>query len=239
MNTIMICEKDLDTIVNYECARYFDCFVFNEFRIIVKQEDYKTVYKIRVNGDINEVVYRMIKDGEFYDCEFSYRENEEWNKKEGKIEYIKEPKGELVNRFKPSILDMDNNSSMDTDEINTIINKKFMAIVRFICMIKQYIMNKSYEREMVQKEVKSVVKSVSKSKGKANENKNQNEIFLLDDIIEYVTRSGRHHTYSCEAWGVRGHFRHYKSGKVVWISEYEKGTKRNTGFKTTSKTYII
>lgn len=23
---------------------------------------------------------------------------------------------------------------------------------------------------------------------------------------------------------VRGHYRHYKSGKVVWVSEYKKGT---------------
>lgn len=35
-------------------------------------------------------------------------------------------------------------------------------------------------------------------------------------------------------FSVRGHFRHYKSGKVVWISEYKKGTG-----KKKSKTYKI
>ena len=32
---------------------------------------------------------------------------------------------------------------------------------------------------------------------------------------------------SCPAWGVRGHFRHYKSGKTVFIQPYVKGKKRD------------
>lgn len=28
---------------------------------------------------------------------------------------------------------------------------------------------------------------------------------------------------------VRGHYRHYKSGKVVWVSEYKKGTGKRKG----------
>jgi hypothetical protein len=30
----------------------------------------------------------------------------------------------------------------------------------------------------------------------------------------------------CEAWMVRGHYRHYKSGKVVYISPYKKGKEK-------------
>lgn len=33
---------------------------------------------------------------------------------------------------------------------------------------------------------------------------------------------------------VRGHYRHYKSGKVVWVSEYQKGTGKRKG-----KTYKL
>lgn len=36
-------------------------------------------------------------------------------------------------------------------------------------------------------------------------------------------------------FSVRGHYRHYSSGKVVWVSEYKKGT----GKKPRSKTYKI
>lgn len=30
----------------------------------------------------------------------------------------------------------------------------------------------------------------------------------------------------CESWGVRGHYRHYKNGKVVFVKPYVKGKKR-------------
>ena len=35
--------------------------------------------------------------------------------------------------------------------------------------------------------------------------------------------------WHCAAWGVRGHYRHYKSGKVVFINSYTKGKLRNQG----------
>lgn len=35
------------------------------------------------------------------------------------------------------------------------------------------------------------------------------------------------HEILCPAWSVRGHMRHYKSGKVVFINPYIKGKKRN------------
>ena len=46
------------------------------------------------------------------------------------------------------------------------------------------------------------------------------------NLIEYgPTYSGR--KYKCPAWGVQGHFRHYKSGKVMFIAPYTKGKHRN------------
>lgn len=41
-------------------------------------------------------------------------------------------------------------------------------------------------------------------------------------------------TRHCEAWSVRGHYRHYKSGKVVYIKPYTKGKGRPAG-----KTYSV
>ena len=48
-----------------------------------------------------------------------------------------------------------------------------------------------------------------------------------------VAPKGSHASPSC-TFSVRGHYRHYKSGKTIWISEYEKGTGRNR-----EKTYRI
>lgn len=48
-----------------------------------------------------------------------------------------------------------------------------------------------------------------------------------------VAPKGHHASPSC-SFTVRGHFRHYRSGKTVWIAEYRKGTG-----KEQSKTYKI
>ena len=34
------------------------------------------------------------------------------------------------------------------------------------------------------------------------------------------------HDFHCKAWGVRGHFRHYKNGSIVFIQPYVKGKDR-------------
>ena len=36
----------------------------------------------------------------------------------------------------------------------------------------------------------------------------------------------KHHEIHCPAWGVKGHFRHYKSGKVVFIAPFVKGKEK-------------
>ena len=51
-----------------------------------------------------------------------------------------------------------------------------------------------------------------------------NKIYLLDDIItyaseKYVPESG-HSEYTCPCWEVRGHYRHYKNGNVIFIKSY-------------------
>ena len=55
---------------------------------------------------------------------------------------------------------------------------------------------------------------------------------LLDDIISYVSNSyipsASHHEIKCPCWEVRGHYRHYKSGKVVFVSSFKKGKNRET-----------
>ncbi len=45
---------------------------------------------------------------------------------------------------------------------------------------------------------------------------------LPDERTERIRRS-----YTLPCWGVCGHFRHYKSGKVVWVHPYKKGKDRD------------
>lgn len=44
--------------------------------------------------------------------------------------------------------------------------------------------------------------------------------YSLPERLDRPTRKYEKHT---ESFGVRGHYRHYKSGKVVWVSPYVKG----------------
>ena len=67
------------------------------------------------------------------------------------------------------------------------------------------------------------------------------DIYLMDDLVIYMATTlpeeklKRH--MNCPVWDVRGFYRHYKSGKVVWINSFQKGRDRNKGLST-DKTYI-
>lgn len=59
-------------------------------------------------------------------------------------------------------------------------------------------------------------------------------VYYVESIKRYAEKRGfTRHTFR---WGVRGHFRHYKSGKTVFIRAYEKGKLRE---QRSTKTYTI
>lgn len=55
----------------------------------------------------------------------------------------------------------------------------------------------------------------------------------FDDLIVYdkpkkiISAFKKNHVVRCELWPVRGHWRHYKSGKTVFVEAFHKGKKRN------------
>ena len=62
-----------------------------------------------------------------------------------------------------------------------------------------------------------------------------NTTYIIHSAGKQLTVFPRgHHASPACSFTVRGHFRHYKSGKTVWIAEYRKGTGRNR-----RKTYKI
>lgn len=76
-------------------------------------------------------------------------------------------------------------------------------------------------------EEKRVQKKNSKKKSKG---KGQRKVRLLKSYTLIRTEpiaSHRHGKITCPCWGVRGHYRHYKSGKVVFIEAYQKGKNRS------------
>lgn len=62
--------------------------------------------------------------------------------------------------------------------------------------------------------------------------------YSLEDNFK-LTKSDIKHIIKCPAWGVRGHKRHLKSGKVIYIKPFVKGKYRNDASKYVAKEYKI
>lgn len=100
-----------------------------------------------------------------------------------------------------------------------------LAEIVLITMI--YIMNAPRERVK-----KPKTQNIFNGKKSESKRKNEEKIYLLDEIVDYVNENGLNlqssgtHKINCPCWSVRGHYRHYKSGKVVFIKNYEKGKEK-------------
>lgn len=84
-------------------------------------------------------------------------------------------------------------------------------------------------------DVKSIVEKVE---NKEKTQKKDNIINISDIVytpIEASTRGFRKYTKPTREISVRGHYRHYRSGKTIWIDEYKK----NTGKDKKSKKYDL
>ena len=73
-------------------------------------------------------------------------------------------------------------------------------------------------------------KSYEGSKCQKKQSGNYTYILRRGGVSVYVGRCGEHSSQKGE-FSVRGHYRHYKSGKVVWINEYRKGEGKRNGKK--------
>lgn len=79
-----------------------------------------------------------------------------------------------------------------------------------------------------------------KSHGKKNIRKGRRKVRLLKTYTlireNPITLPHGHKKITCPCWGVRGHYRHYKSGKVVFIKPYQKGKNRSN---YSPKEYVV
>lgn len=113
----------------------------------------------------------------------------------------------------------------DVAEYPDAVKKMIFAINSNLLYSLSYIMN--YPRDRKQTRASS-----HKYSREYRLSTKQNRIYLFSDILKYVSDTyvpeGQHHSIQCPCWEVRGHYRHYKSGKVVFIPSYRKGKQRDT-----------
>ena len=125
--------------------------------------------------------------------------------------------------------------------------QKFIINIYFT--FEFFVMQGLESRKITEKEYVERIQKQEKENKKKNKNRRPdqklNTVINLDEIVKYIKPgdlkkiiTGSSRTYQCEDWEVRGHWRHYKSGKKVFINSYHKGTKRNEGIEK-DKTYTL
>lgn len=102
-------------------------------------------------------------------------------------------------------------------------------VAQLVCRTMVYIMNTPRDK-IIKSKLPKEEKEEIWEKTKIT-NSNADKIYLLDEIVEYVNESGLtilsgKHIINCPCWSVRGHYRHYKSGKTIFIKNYEKGKEK-------------
>lgn len=155
----------------------------------------------------------------------------------------------LVRLGKEWIKDISYKIELDENQDNGLsvycnsFDKKYTEIgyslAKIVLRTMLYIMNAPRERTERPKTPKD--KTRKKSESKTNR---ENKIYLLDEIVDYVNENGLtvaksgNHTITCPCWSVRGHYRRYKNGNVVFVKSYEKGKEKGKA-KPKNKVYTI
>ena len=68
----------------------------------------------------------------------------------------------------------------------------------------------------------------SESQKKRKHNRNTVRLFKTYRLIKgWKSKARKKAEITCLAWGVRGHFRHYRNGKTVFVEAYVKGKERD------------
>lgn len=118
----------------------------------------------------------------------------------------------------------------------------------YILLLLHFITNIQTEALKKKEKITRIRNKKNKESTTANSQENtnnttyQNQIIHLGKGIRYEyepqeesdTKEKRKYNKHCESWEVRGHYRHYKNGKVIFIKGYPKGKG-----KTKTTTYII
>ena len=114
----------------------------------------------------------------------------------------------------------------------TADGEKYANLVGYIHIYVMFFMA-HFKSELVEYEDKEVTKKVKKKSGKKRAKTARTvstQVIRLNRFV-YDIKTGkksipRKYTKCSHSFGVRGHYRHYKSGKSVWIAPYQKNTNK-------------
>ncbi|MCI8378594.1 MAG: hypothetical protein HFH72_08765 [Lachnospiraceae bacterium] len=193
-------------------------FIYNEFSLIFTLEKEMilgvTVFFQANDGDISGTQVHLVRHGKEWIKDICYEIKLEENSKHGFNVYC--------NSFDKKYTDIG------------------YVIVEQVIKVMLYIM--TTPREKVTKP--KFPKEETERKEIRSKTRKENKVYLLDEIVEYINENGLTisqngtHKINCPCWSVRGHYRHYKSGKVIFVENYKKGKERENK-EPKSKTYTV
>lgn len=221
INTIIINKNIMNTVEHddtYETLT-IDDFCFQKFKIVYPE--YKTTAIIELNNGTKsgKAKYHFGIRGSTISVEWDF-ENYEYD--------FEESQGIKNNCVKPDKKVFDEQGKYE-----------YFIIVQEVLDICHYIMTTKRNRV-----TKTRGENLKIESAKSKKNKYSQKVYLLDEIVEYVNENGLTispigtHKINCPCWSVRGHYRHYKSGKVVFVKEHKKGKDR-ANEQPKDKTYTV
>lgn len=224
MNKVYVTEQEQMDIAHYLNDGKFDWipitgvllenngFIFNQFNLYVADE---WLYKVEVDREVIQVnrINLETRKSTKAICTFvEFVRGYKWAQTTGP--------STVIERYKFAQEHQDN------------LYYTTLHVIEFII----YVMMKSLE-EREEEVVETRVRNTS-SKRK-NAKSNTDHVYSLTDCVRKYAKHVNHcnHVITCEHWEVRGHYRHYKSGKVVYVKPFEKGKNRDAKIK--DKVYKI
>lgn len=118
-----------------------------------------------------------------------------------------------------------------------VVCSVFLSVMRIVNYLIEHPEEKTLSKKRKSSESDGSKPTTPKNSAKTDEAPKQ-KIFSLNSIQFRTTNPKTEKTIKSrkwervtDCWDVRGHYRHYKSGKTVYIAPYEKGADRNKGVK--------
>lgn len=170
---------------------------------------------IKIISKVNGIALTCIRDGDIIKINVSLNER---------------PFGKLIAHTLPSgyyKVDDKTTKNLNMDEIQSIMTTyaSTMALLAYGNEITR-------PAKQISRRTETNKPNSNKKKPKKSKSSGITYVLRRDSKIAAIMPHGKHRSPQ-GTFNVRGHFRHYKDGKVVWIEEYSKGsgTKKSKTYK--------
>lgn len=194
-------------------------FIFNEFALIWENT---YTFKVKIEGVFDEQIIHIKKI---------------YKKKSGRTEHrnIDFTLPQFLNNMAAYLKEAKNIkdvSKISKQIVDDTWSADYLPVISFML----YALHKAQNQEVI---TKDHTDRIFKSKPKKKSESVNNKEYTLNEVVRHYQSHINHsiHNITCPKWDVKGHFRHYKNGKVTWISPYIKGKDREA--HTESRTYVV